>query len=140
VQFTQQFGPTEQDYLKVIDFAQAHGPTVTGRQSSRAFLDVTGPVADIEKAFRVKLLVYRHPTENRTFYAPNTEPSVESDIPILHVIEHENSTLPQPLGLHFQARASAGGSNRGVTPYHATGSGRLACIWERISALLTHLG
>lgn len=122
-QFTQRFGPTEQDYLKVIGFAQAHGLTVTRQHSNRAYLDVAGTVADIQKAFRVKLLVYRHQTENRAFYAPNTEPSVESDIPILHVSGLENSTLPQPLGLHIRAKASAASSNQGMTPYYATGSG-----------------
>ena len=122
-QFTQLFGPTEQDYLKVIDFAQAHGLTVTGQHSNRAYLDVAGTVAAIEKAFRVKLFVYPHPNQNRTFYAPDTEPSVEWDVPILHISGLENFTVPEPLGLGFQAKASAAGSSMEATPYWATGSG-----------------
>jgi hypothetical protein len=38
-------------------------------------LDVTGSVANIEEAFHVTMGVYQHPTENRTFYAPDREPT-----------------------------------------------------------------
>lgn len=69
-QFTAQFGPTEQDYQKVIDFAKAHGLTVVNTHPNRVVLDVTGAAADIEKAFHVKLRKYRHPTEHRDFSRP----------------------------------------------------------------------
>ena len=39
-------------------------------------LDVSGTAADIERAFHVTLRTYRHPTEARTFFAPDVEPSV----------------------------------------------------------------
>ena len=42
-QFTEQFGPTEQDYEEVKDFARANGLTVTGTYGNRLVLDVTGP-------------------------------------------------------------------------------------------------
>ena len=50
-QFTEQFGPTEQDYQAVIDFAKANGLTVTGTHPNRVVLDVSGSVADIERVF-----------------------------------------------------------------------------------------
>ena len=50
-QFTERFGPTEQDYQKVIDFARRNGLTVTGTHPNRVLLDVKGSVADIESAF-----------------------------------------------------------------------------------------
>ncbi|MGO9002025.1 MAG: protease pro-enzyme activation domain-containing protein, partial [Limisphaerales bacterium] len=68
-QFTEQFGPTERDYQKVIAFAKRNGLTVTGTSANRVLLDVSGSVADIEKAFQVTMLTYRHPTEARDFFA-----------------------------------------------------------------------
>lgn len=96
-QFTAQFGPTEEDYARVIEFARKHGMIVTHEHSNRLLLDVRGPVTNLEGAFHVKLRVYPHPTEKRTFYAPDSEISVESDVPILHVSGLDNFSLPHPL-------------------------------------------
>src|ERR1035438_8394036 len=41
--------------------------------------------------------VYQHPTESRTFYAPDVAPSVDASLPILHVSGLDNFTVPQPL-------------------------------------------
>jgi len=95
-QFTEQFGPTEQDYQTVIAFAQANGLRVTGTHPNRMLLDVDGTVADVEKALHVTMRTYLHPKENRTFYAPDVEPSVESGIPILHISGLDNYALPRP--------------------------------------------
>ena len=84
-QFAERFGPTEQDYQAVIDFAKANGLTVTGTHPNRVMLDVSGTVADIERVFHVTMRTYRHPTENRTFFAPDAEPSVDLAVPILHI-------------------------------------------------------
>ncbi len=67
-QFTAQFGPTPEDYQAVIAFAQSNGLTVSATHPNRMLLDVGGAVGDIEKAFHVKMQVYQHPTEARTFY------------------------------------------------------------------------
>jgi subtilase family serine protease len=48
-------------------------------------LEVSGSVADIEKAFQVTLGVYQHPREARTFYAPEAEPSLDLAVPVLHI-------------------------------------------------------
>jgi subtilase family serine protease len=69
-EFTEQFGPSEEDYNQVINYAKAHGLTVTGTAPNRVLVNVTGSVANIEQAFHVNMGMYRHPTENRTFYAP----------------------------------------------------------------------
>jgi hypothetical protein len=95
-QFTEMFGPTEQDYQAVIAFAESSGLTVTGTHPNRLLVDVDGPVADVEKAFHVTMRVYPHPTETRTFYSPDVEPSVESGIPMLDVSGLDNYQLPQP--------------------------------------------
>ncbi|MGA2240633.1 MAG: protease pro-enzyme activation domain-containing protein [Verrucomicrobiota bacterium] len=64
-QFTEMFGPTEQDYQVVIAFAKANSLTVTGTDPTRMLVDVSGSVADIERALHVMLRVYQHPTEKR---------------------------------------------------------------------------
>jgi hypothetical protein len=84
-------------------------------------LDVTGPVAEIEKAFQVHMHVYQHPTEKRTFYAPDVEPTVENDLPILHVAGLSDFTVPRPL-LKLKDKSSVVTSDQSITPY-ATGSG-----------------
>ena len=66
-QFAEQFGPTEQDYQKVIAFVEGHGLKVTGRHSNRLLLDASGSVADVERAFHVKMLAYPHPTNRACF-------------------------------------------------------------------------
>jgi len=98
-QFTEQFGPTEADYQKVIAFARANGLTVTGTYGNRVLLDVSGTADNIEKAFQVRLRVYQHPTEARTFFAPDVEPSVETNLPILDISGLDNYALPHPKNL-----------------------------------------
>ena len=96
-EFTEQFGPSEQDYQAVIAFAKANGLTVTGPQANRLFLDVSGSVADIERTFHVTMRAYQHPVENRTFYAPDVEPSLDLSVPVSTIIGLNNYTLPRPL-------------------------------------------
>jgi uncharacterized repeat protein (TIGR01451 family) len=95
-QFTQRFGPTEQDYQALVDFAQASGLEADRQQPNRMLLDVQGAVADIEKAFQVKMRVYQHPKENRTFFAPDVEPSVPAGLPVLDISGLNSYARPHP--------------------------------------------
>ena len=120
-QFAERFGPTEEDYQKVVAYAVAHNLKVTARPPNRLLVDVTASVADVERTFGVTLRTYRHPTEARDFFAADTEPSVEAGLPILHVSGLDNYILPHPMNL--KVRPSAAGSNPSVTPYSLNGSG-----------------
>ena len=83
-EFDARFGPTEQDYQAVDRFAAtSSGFTVTARHPNRMLLEVSASVTDIERALQVTMRTYAHPTEPRTFFAPDTEPSVGMGIPIL---------------------------------------------------------
>ncbi len=95
-EFTTKFGPTEQDYEGVIEFAKANGFTVTRTHPNRALVDVRGSVANIERTFRVTLHTYQHPTEAREFYAPDVEPSLDLAVPILRIIGLNNYIVPHP--------------------------------------------
>ena len=95
-QFTAQFGPTEADYGAVIAFAKAQHLNVTNQHPNRVVLDVQGKVSDIEQALHVHLRTYKHPTEAREFYAPDTRPTVELDVPLIQISGLDNYELPQP--------------------------------------------
>ncbi len=103
-QFTEQFGPTEQDYQAVMDFARRSGFRITATHPNRVLLDVDASVADIEKAFRVTMRVYQHPKEARRFFAPDVEPSVEMNVPVLAINGLNNFTRPHPAGLKIAPR------------------------------------
>lgn len=116
-QFTERFGPTEQDYQAAIEFARANGFTITGTHSNRTLLDVRGSVATIERTFRVTLLTYQHPTEAREFYAPDVEPSLDLTVPILHVTGLDNYSVPRPVSIR------AAPQNNAANARPAAGSG-----------------
>ena len=111
-EFTDRFGPTEEDYAAVVHFAQEHGLTVTSTSSNRLVVNVAGPVSKIETAFHVNMLNFRHPTEARTFYAPDREPSADLRAPMWHISGLDNYSIPHPasLGRNPEARGSATGS------------------------------
>ena len=98
-EFTERFGPTEQDYRAVILFAERNGLTVIATHPNRLVLDVAGPVSAIEKAFQITLQFYAHPTETRNFHSPNVQPSVPADVPILDVSGLDDFQPPRPMDL-----------------------------------------
>ncbi len=96
-QFTEQFGPTKADYRTIVNFAKANGFKVTNTPPNRLLVDINGTVADIEKAFHVTMVVYQHPTENRTFYSPDREPSLDLAIPVSHIAGLNDYSIPRPM-------------------------------------------
>ena len=99
-EFTARFGPTQEDYEAAINFAKANGLAVVGTSRNRVNLDVVGSVADIERAFQLKMGLYLHPTESRFFYAPDREPSPNLAIPLWHITGLDNYSIPHPANLH----------------------------------------
>ena len=67
---------------------------MTGTHPNRTLLDVSGTVADIEQTFRVRMHAYQHPTEGRTFYAPDAEPSLDLAVPMLMISGLDDFTCP----------------------------------------------
>ena len=95
-EFTARFGPTEQDYAAMKNFARTNGLAVTGTFGNRLLLDVTGRTPAVESAFHIKLRTYRHPSENREFFAPDVEPTVDATLPMADVSGLDNFTRPRP--------------------------------------------
>jgi subtilase family serine protease len=114
-EFTERFGPTPEDYDSVIHFAEANGLTVVGASRNRLNVDVSGSVENIERALHVTMGVYQHPTENRTFFAPDREPTPFLPVQLWHIAGLDNYSIPHPNLVH--RNNSAGKSNA------TTGSG-----------------
>jgi len=97
-QFAERFGPTEQDYQSVISYAKSNRFEVLNTFGNRALVVVSGSVADIERTFQVRLGTYRHPTENREFYAPDAAPSVAAGLSVLYLSGFVGTSLSCPSG------------------------------------------
>jgi len=146
-QFTEQFGPTVEQYQQVISFAKAHGFTVTRTSPSRRLLNVTGTVTQIEQTFQVAMQIYQHPTEHRTYFAPSIAPTIDAGLPILGVSGLTTYTLPHPMlkraspnsPQSFQTGSGSGGQFLGSDMRAAYyGSGPLAGQGQAIA--LAELG
>ncbi|HEY3854479.1 MAG TPA: S53 family serine peptidase [Verrucomicrobiae bacterium] len=93
-QFTEQFAPTAEEYQAVVDFAQTSGFTVTATHDDRMLIEVSAAVPDIENAFNLSMNRYQHPSEARTFFAPDKEPSIPSNLRIADVSGLNNYSIP----------------------------------------------
>ena len=116
-EFTERFAPTEEDYAAVVRFAEQNGLTVTGTFPNRMVVNVMGSVADIESAFQVTMGLYRHPTEQRTFYSPDREPSPDVGVPLWHISGLDNFSIPHPASLRRDAAAKPGQTGSGPSGY-----------------------
>ncbi len=123
-QFTERFGPTQASYNTVLAFAKANGLTVTGGSRDGMEVQVVAPVTAVEKAFHVNLLTFQHPTEARTFYSADREPTTTLPFALWHVSGLENYSMPHPLRVKRTDFAQANGvSPEAVSGHATTGSG-----------------
>src|ERR1035437_9106825 len=122
-EFTARFGPTQEDYDAVVHFAKANGLKVVGTSPNRVNVDVTGSVTNIEQAFHLTMGVYQHPTENRTFYAPDREPTPNLTVQLWHISGLDNYSTPKPALVRRDASAALN-----VSPNATTGSGPSAAF------------
>ncbi len=99
-EFTARFGPTQEDYDAVVRYAERNGLTVVGGSRDGMDVQLEGSVTSIETAFNVSMGVYQHPTENRTFYAPDREPTVALPFPLWHISGLDNYSIPHPALVH----------------------------------------
>lgn len=115
-EFTEEFGPAEDDYQEVVKFAAANGFTVARQAKNRLAVSVEGTAAQVNSAFHVRMGEYKHPTENRSFFSPDREPSVALRAQIAHVVGMNNFSLPRAMYVPPDANApmaSVNGSGPG---------------------------
>ena len=90
-----------------FDTLHRNGLTVVGGSRDGMDVQIEGSVTSIETAFNVSMGVYQHPTENRTFYAPDREPTVDLPFPLWHISGLDNYSIPRPALLHRNLEADA---------------------------------
>jgi subtilase family serine protease len=119
-QFTARFGASAADYQKVVDFVKSSGLTVTATTPNRMIVDVTGSVSDFERVFHFTMRTYPHPSEPRSFHAPDVEPSVPLEIPILDIMGLDDNMPPYRMGANSSPRANAQSDTTGSGPAEAS--------------------
>jgi len=123
-EFTTKFGPTQAQYDEVVAFARNSGLAVTGGSRDAMDVQVKGTVAAIESAMHIAIRTYQHPTEARTFFAPDHEPSMNLSFNLWHISGLDNYSIPHPLLVSKYDYAKANGISPEVVKTHAsTGSG-----------------
>lgn len=123
-EFTEMFGPSQEQYDAVVRYVQEHGLAVTGGSRDGIEVQVRGTVAAVELAFHVNMLTYQHPTEDRTFYGPDREPTVDLPFALWHISGLDNFSIPRPLYVRKSEYAKAHGISADAVVRHATtGSG-----------------
>jgi len=123
-EFTARFGPTQADYDEVVLFAKMNGFTIIGGSRDGMDVQIKGPVSAVEAAFHVSMGTFRHPTESRTFYAPDREPTTYLPFKLWHISGLDNFSLPHPMVVSKSDYAKARGIQADSIVSHATtGSG-----------------
>ncbi len=123
-EFTERFGPTQEDYDTVVKFAKSSGLTVVGGTRDGMEVQVKGPVSAVETAFHVAMHTYQHDKEPGTFFAPDREPTTSLPFPLWHISGMDNYSKPHPMLVKKEDYAKAHGiSPEAVTKHAITGSG-----------------
>jgi subtilase family serine protease len=123
-EFTARFGPSQEDWDALVAFAKASGFEIINGTREERDLRLTGTVANIEKAFHVTMGVYQGPTEDRTFFAVDREPTVDLPFQLWHITGLDNDSKPHPTHVKKSDYAKAHGIDPNKVVSHATtGSG-----------------
>jgi xanthomonalisin len=93
-EFTKRFGPTRRDYDTAMKFFNDNGLKVTHTAPNRYLFQIEGKAADVERVLNIKLNLYKHPTQNRNFMAPDREPTLALNVPVQHITQLSNYVLP----------------------------------------------
>ena len=123
-EFTARFGPTQAQYDEVLNFARTSGLQVVGGSRDGMDVQVKGTVGAIEAAFHISMNTYRHPSENRTFYGVDREPTPNLSFKLWHVSGLDNYSIPKPRLVNRNEFAARHGIYPEQVVSHATtGSG-----------------
>jgi subtilase family serine protease len=105
-EFAERYGPTQEDYDKLIAFVQGKGFAVSGKHANRMILEITGPVRLVNETFHINLTVWDHPERGR-FFAPDRDPSLDIDVQVLDISGLDNFVAPRPTDLKSTPLTSA---------------------------------
>ena len=94
-QFTAKYGPSVDDYEAVKTWAKENGLKIESTARNRQILAVSGSVQKIQSALHVNFGLYQHPTEARTFFAPDREPTPDMSVRLWAIGGLDNFSTPQ---------------------------------------------
>jgi len=106
-EFAERFGPSQEDWDATVRWAKQNGFKIIGGTREGRALELKGTVAQVERAFNVKMGVYQNSEEKRRFFAPDREPSVDLAFPLWHVGGLDNYSLPHAMYEHKDHRAQS---------------------------------
>jgi subtilase family serine protease len=133
-QFAERFGPGREEYEALIAFAKANGFKIVGGDFESRDIQFTAPVANVNKAFHITMAVYQHPTENRTFFSPDREPSADLAFQLWHISGLDNYSIPRPALSRAQAKREISEAQTGSCPQASfCGSDMRAAYYEGTS-------
>lgn len=131
-EFAARFGPSRQDYRALVDFARNQGLEISLTTTSRLLLQLHGRAGDMQRAFHTTL-GRRRRADGSEFFAPDSVPSVDLDLPGLGVEGLDNfgrrhpRSRPHPLGSPsgqaFPGARAFGWASPGRAPRDGSGSG-----------------
>ena len=107
-EFTSRYAPTAEDTDAVVSYFKSNGFDIDILPANRLVIAVTAPVDTIQRALYVTLNTYQHPTEHRTFFAPDREPTVALAVPLLHISGLDDFTLSHPKIVHGTTSKGSG--------------------------------
>ena len=123
-QFTERFGPTQANYDATVSYLEASGFRVVGGSRDGMEIQIEGNVSAVNRAFHVAMQTYQHPTEGRTFYGPDREPTTDLPFALWHVSGLDNYSITHPMLVKRSDFAAAHGmSSEAVVSHATTGSG-----------------
>jgi len=122
-EFTERFGPSQEDWDALVAFAKASGFQIFSGTRDERDLRVTATVAAIERAFHVSMGIYQHPIEDRVFYSLDREPTVNLPFPLMHVSGLDNYSIPRSMRKSRYDYAKAHGIDPDAIANATTGSG-----------------
>ncbi|MFZ0732072.1 MAG: S53 family serine peptidase [Candidatus Sulfotelmatobacter sp.] len=96
-QFTAKYGPSVEDYEAVKTWAKENGLKIEGTARNRMILPVSGSVQKIQNALHVNFGLYQHPTEARTFFAPDREPTPDMSVRLWAIGGLDNFSTPKQM-------------------------------------------
>ncbi|MFZ3341847.1 MAG: S53 family serine peptidase [Terriglobales bacterium] len=122
-EINERFGPSQEEWDALVAFAKASGFEIVGGTRDSRDLWLTGTVANIQNAFSVTLGVYQDPAEDRTFYSPDREPTVDLPFQLWHITGLDNNSRPHPLYVKKSDYVKTVGINPKKVHSNTTGSG-----------------
>jgi subtilase family serine protease len=110
-EYNERYAPSVEDFRNLVEFSKSNGLTIVNTPANRKFVHVRASAQIINKVFHTTLRQYQHPTESRTYYAPDVPPTIRLKTTIAEVTGLDDyfrpGRFPDP------GPSSAGGSGSG---------------------------